>query len=137
MQNAKWDIRVLRNNKMPVPKNIVDTMIAAYCLGLGKQEVRDEETYGDAGMIGGLGLKYLARRHLGMQMSTWQETKDHPEMIPEYNAKDSVATYLLWEKWNEKLPKFFWEIDMPLLGTIMAMEDRGISIDPRFLHNFT
>jgi len=134
--NYKWDRRVLENNKMPVPENIVDTMIAAYCLGLGKQDVRDEETTEDAGMIGGLGLKYLARRHLGMAMETWQEVKDHPEKIPEYNAKDSVATYLLWEKWQNQIPDFFWKIDMPLLGTIMAMEDRGISLDPKYLSNF-
>ena len=136
MHHAKHDIRVLKNNKMPVPRKIVCTMILAYCLGYGRQEVRDEETYQDAGMIGGLGLKYLARRHLGMAMETWQEVKDHPEKIPEYNAKDSVATYLLWEKWQNQIPDFFWKIDMPLLHTIMAMEDRGISLDPKYLSNF-
>jgi len=134
MHNAKWDIRVLKNNRMPVPKNIVCTMIAAYCLGLGKQDVKDsaKNKSGDQ-MVGGLGLKYLARRHLGMTMLTWEQVKDHPELKEEYNANDSISTFLLWEKWLPRIPQHFWDIDMPLLEVLMAMEDRGIAVDPAFL----
>ena len=131
MHNAKWDIRVLRAaglEHLVWDNEVVDTMIAAYCLGLGKQDIRTDATT-DAGMIGGLGLKYLARRHLGMEMKTWTEVMDKPEEIPEYNAKDSVATLLLWERFEPKLPKHFWEIDMPLLPVLMKMEERGIAID--------
>jgi len=127
---------VLANNKMHPPENFVCTMIAAYCMGLGKQDVTADARYTDAGMVGGLGLKYLARRHLGMEMQTWQEVKDKPDDQEEYNAKDSVATYLLWEKWKPELPKHFWDIDMPLLPVLMAIEDRGIAIDPDKLNDF-
>lgn len=136
MQNAKWDIRVLQRAKMPVPENIVDTMIAAYCLGLGRQDVKTSESEGDTGIVGGLGLKYLARRHLGFEMKEWKEIKDKPEEVEEYNAVDSVATFLLWEKFEPQLPKHFWTIDMPLLPVIMAMEDRGIMIDLTMLGEF-
>ena len=34
------------------------------------------------------------------------------------------------------MPKFFWDIDMPLLRVLMAIEDRGICIDPRQLDTF-
>jgi len=135
MHNAKWDLRVLKNNGMTPPENYVDTMIAAYCLGLGRQDVKDTNRSGDK-MVGGLGLKYLARRHLGMEMNTWLEMKDKPDEMAEYNAKDSVATYLLWEKWQPQLPEHFWKIDMPLLPVCMAMEDRGIMVDPNFLKEY-
>lgn len=136
MHNAKWDLRVLRANKMPEPANVVDTMIAAYCLGHGRQDITSKEAEGR--MVGGLGLKYLARRHLGMEMQSWKETvgKEDPLEMAEYNAKDSVATLLLWEKFEPDLPQHFWDIDMPLLGTLMAIEDRGIAIDPKFLGTF-
>lgn len=134
--NFKWDARVLRHNKMPVPENFVDTMVAAYTLGLGRQDVKDTGRSGDK-MVGGLGLKYLARRHLGFEMNTWNEMKNRPpEEMAEYNAKDSVATLLLWEKFKPQLPQHFWDIDMPLLPVLMAMEDRGILVDPDFLKQY-
>lgn len=132
--NAKYDLRVLRANKMREPKEIHDSMIQAYCLGLGKQAPKDSsKERSGSDMVGGLGLKYLARRHLGMQMKKWDEVKDDPDEVPEYNAKDSVATFLLAEKWLPILPKHYFEIDMPLLPVLMAMEDRGIQIDPAIL----
>jgi len=136
--NYKWDSRVLTRNNMPIPKSdhVFDTMIAAYCLGLSRQAPKDSGKAGDQ-MVGGLGLKYLARRHLGMKMRTWEEVKDHPEWIPEYNADDSVSTLLLWEKWKDKLPQHFWDIDMPLLPVLMGMEDRGICVDPLFLGEYS
>lgn len=136
MHNAKWDLRVLDRAGMERPKDTVDTMVAAYSLGLGKQDVTADVRFADAGMIGGLGLKYLARRHLGMEMKTWAEVKDHPEEKEAYNVADTLATYLLWEMWKPTLPQFFWDIDMPLLEVLMAMEDRGILIDPKFLEPF-
>jgi len=78
-------------------------------------------------------LKYLARRHLGFEMQTWLDVKVKPELMQEYTAMDSVATYLLWEKWEDQLPEHFWTIDMPLLPVIMAIEDRGVAINPNKL----
>lgn len=135
--NAKWDIRVLKRNGMKPPERVQDTMIAAYCLGLGRQAPKDmgkEKSGSD--MVGGLGLKYLARRHLGMRMLTWHDVYNKPELVPEYNDADSIATYLLWEQWKDKLPEHYWTIDMPLLPVLMAMEDRGILIEQGFLHRF-
>uniref|UniRef100_A0A6M3K280 Putative DNA polymerase n=1 Tax=viral metagenome TaxID=1070528 RepID=A0A6M3K280_9ZZZZ len=132
--NAKYDIRELRTNGMTPPEHCHDTMIMAYCMGLGKQAPKDDsKTKSGADMVGGLGLKYLARRHLGMTMNSWKDMQDHPELIPEYNATDSVATYLLAEKWLPVLPKHYFDIDMPLLPVLMKMEDRGIHIDQSFI----
>jgi len=137
MHQAKWDIRVLQAAGMTPPTNVHDTMIAAYCLGLGKQAPKDStKSQSGSEMVGGLGLKYLARRHLGMQMKTWSEVYNRPELVPEYNANDSVATYLLWEKWKPQLPQHYWDIDMPLLPVLMAIEDRGIQVDPSFLKEY-
>uniref|UniRef100_A0A6M3L6U6 Putative DNA polymerase n=1 Tax=viral metagenome TaxID=1070528 RepID=A0A6M3L6U6_9ZZZZ len=135
--NYKYDGRELARNKMPVPKpdKVFDTMIAAYTLGLGRQKPADTGKEGD-NLVGGLGLKYLARRHLGMEMKTWQEVKDHPEQTEEYNANDSIATFLLAEKWIPQLPQHFWDIDMPLLDVLMKMEDRGIKVDPDFIKKY-
>lgn len=137
--NAKWDIRVLRRNKMPVPKQCLDTMIAAYCMGFGQQAPSDSSLMDAGNMTGGLGLKYLARRHLGMEMDSWKETIAKGELgdMAEYNIKDSLATYLLFEKWRPDLPQHFWDIDMPLLGVCMDMEDRGVQIDKRFLSEYS
>ena len=158
--NAKYDLREMAKNDMPLPEptltpetldllvkskpldpvpesakdeiKIVDTMISAYCLGMGRQEMDDTGQSGGK-MVGGLGLKYLTRRHLGWEMEDW-----HPgiEDIETYNAKDSAATYLLWEKWEPQLPQHFWKIDMPLLPVLMAMEDRGIAVDSNFLSKY-
>jgi uracil-DNA glycosylase family 4 len=138
MHNAKYDLRVMKNNGMgvPQPNQVLDTMIAAYCLGMGRQEPKDSERSGDQ-MVGGLGLKYLGRRHLGMEMHTWQESKNDPATFELYNASDSIATYCLWEKWKPNMPKFFFDIDMPLLDTLMCMEDRGIQVDPNFLQVYS
>jgi DNA polymerase-1 len=134
--NAKWDLRILKRHGLKVPDKVFDTMIAAYCLGHGRLDVADSSNSSGDRMIGGLGLKYLARRHLGMEMETWEQIKDHPERVPEYNAKDSVSTYLLYERWKDQMPQHFWDIDMPLLPVIMAMEDRGIKIDPNFIQEY-
>ncbi len=135
--NAKYDIRELRKAGMPVPEKFHDTMILGYCLGLGRQAPHDDsKNKSGSDMVGGLGLKYLARRHLGMNMVTWEQVKDHPELVPEYNAADSVATYLLAEKWLPKVGKFYFDIDLPLLPVLMAMEDRGIQINPDYLREF-
>ncbi|XUX01196.1 MAG: DNA polymerase [Dehalogenimonas sp.] len=133
--NAKWDLRVMKNNRMKPPSAVLDTMIAAYCLGYGKQDTGDVK--GADNMVGGLGLKYLGRRYLGMQMSTWFDViGEDLEVIADYNAHDSVATLLLWEKFEPNLPQHFWGIDMPLLDVLMAMEDRGIKIDPAKLRDY-
>lgn len=135
--NWKYDLRVLRANGMQEPKNFCDTMILAYAMGLGKQAPKDDaKKKSGSDMVGGLGLKYLARRHLAMQMNTWQEVHDRPDLIEEYNAKDSVATFLLAEKWLPKAPKHYFDIDMPLLSVLMAIEDRGVKIDPDYLMEF-
>lgn len=132
--NAKYDLRELRANRMALPEKYEDTFIAAYCLGLGKQAPHDEgKRKSGSDMVGGLGLKYLMRRQLGMTQNTWKEVADHPELQQEYNARDSIGTLLLWEKWKDILPAHYREIDMPLLDVLMAMEDRGIQIDPEFL----
>jgi len=137
MHNAKWDVRVLEKAGIPIPLNIADSMIMGYCLGYGFQDVKDSSVKKSGGMmVGGLGLKYLARRHLGMDMKEWKEVYNKPEDVPEYNAQDSVATLLLFEKWKPQLPDFFWNIDMPLLRVLMAMEDRGVQVDPNFLRKY-
>ncbi len=137
MHNAKYDLNELIKADVSLPKATVCTMISSYCMGLGRQDVKDSAKDRDgSNMVGGLGLKYLARRHLGMSMRTWDEIKDHPEWKEEYNANDSVATLLLWEKWRDKLPQHFWDIDMPLLPVLMRMEDRGILVDPNFLQKY-
>lgn len=138
MHNAKYDLRELKKNKMQLPSDFHDTMVAGFCMGLGKQAPADDgKKKSGSDMVGGLGLKYLARRQLGMEMKyTWQDMKDHPERVPEYNANDSVATLLLWEKWKPLLPAHYWEVDKPLLPVLMEMEDKGIKIDPEYLTEF-
>jgi uracil-DNA glycosylase family 4 len=135
--NAKYDLRELAKNGMPIPKNFHCTMIQAYCMDLGKQAPKDDsKNRSGSNMVGGLGLKYLARRHLGMEMIKWEDVQNEPEKVPEYNAKDSVATYLLAEKWLPVLPRHYFDIDQPLLLVLMAMEDRGIMIDPDYLQEY-
>jgi DNA polymerase I-like protein with 3'-5' exonuclease and polymerase domains len=137
MHNAKYDLRELAKNKMIPPENVQDTMILAYCMGLGRQAPADNgKAKSGANMTGGLGLKYLCRRHLGMDMMTWKQVHLTPEKIPEYNAMDSVGTLLLYEKWIGDAPSHYHEIDTPLLKVLMAMEDRGIQIDPDYLKEF-
>lgn len=135
--NYKYDCRELKANKMPIPTNFHDTMILAYCMGLGKQAPADDsrQTQG-SNMVGGLGLKYLMRRQLGMEQKTWKDVAEHPEWQAEYNAKDSVGCLLLMEKWLPTAPKHYFDIDLPLLPVLMDIEDRGMHIDQTFLGTF-
>jgi DNA polymerase-1 len=137
--NAKYDNRELAAHKMipPLPTRNHCTMIQAYCKDLGKQAPKESgKTRSGSDMVGGLGLKFLARRHLGMVMTTWAEARENPEIVPEYNANDSIATFLLCETWLPTMPKHYFDIDMPLLPVLMAMEDKGVLIDPNFLQEF-
>src|SRR3990172_4198629 len=134
--NLKYDNRELiaQGMKAPDPNHQLDTMIEAYCKSLGRQAPKEDgKRSSGVNMVGGLGLKYLARRWLGMHMHTWQEVKDNPEIQIEYNAGDSIGTYLLDELWTPTMPKHFYDIDMPLLPVLMKMEDRGIYVDQAVL----
>jgi uracil-DNA glycosylase family 4 len=135
--HAKYDLQELKKHGMKLPTKIQDTFIEAYCKGLGKQSPSDEgkKTSG-SNMVGGLGLKYLVRRHLGMEQHSWKYISEHPAEQKEYNAKDSVGTLLLDELWRPTLPDHYYTIDMPLLPVLMAIEDRGIRIDPSFLKTY-
>ena len=129
IHNAKHDLRVLKRHGMDVPTKYECTMIGAYCLGLGRQ-AEDKDENGDTGMVGGLGLKYLARRRLGMQMNSWMIAKEFDADGQKlYNARDSVAHLLLGEDMRPVMPEHYYTIDMPLLPVLMRMEDNGIMVD--------
>ncbi len=133
--NAKYDITLLERNGVPVRPVLVDTMIAQWLIRPDSKS---------------LGLKPLAFEKLGLEMSPItdligsgkkQITMDRVSIqkaLP-YAAADADVTLrlskvLLKELSSLDLEKLFYEIEMPLIPVLIAMERKGILLDADYLH---
>ncbi len=127
--NLKFDSEMLQAKGIRTEGPIFDTLIAAYVL--------DPESQ--------FGLKALARRHFGAEMTEYSELlgpargrtiKDVPvESLSDYSCADADMTFRLFKKLgaslseDKRLEQLFKEVEMPLLKVLMAMETCGVKID--------
>ena len=132
--NLKYDIEVLNHNGIEVAGPYFDTMVAAYLLDP---------------ISGKYSLKHLAKQFLGREMIKLMELigkdaeyKDFSEvpidLATDYAGSDADATIGLYEIFKlalkaQKMEKLFHDIEMPLLGVLIAMEGNGISLDTALL----
>ncbi|HEY2923462.1 MAG TPA: DNA polymerase I [Candidatus Eisenbacteria bacterium] len=133
-QNAKFDWHVLHRFGIPVHDVAIDTMLAAYLIDPDQPK----------------NIDYLARTHLGIEKIPTQSLigagRDQITMaavavdrIAEYCCEDSdvclrLAPILLQELDRSELLPLFRDVEMPLLGVLLRMEQAGMRIDvPRLL----
>ncbi|MCC8155471.1 MAG: DNA polymerase I [Tannerellaceae bacterium] len=129
-QNIKFDILVLRKYDIRVKGPLFDTMIAYYLLNPELRHGMDylAETYLHyktipiASLIGPRGKKQLTMRSVPL------------EKIAEYAAEDADVTMKLKnffapELKDQGLESLFFDMEMPLVYVLAAMEEVGVKLD--------
>lgn len=134
LQNAKFDMHVLWHEGIVLRGVVFDTMIAAYLLSKDDQRV---------------GLKDLSLSYFGEQMLSFADVvKDNKyrdfsqvplDLATDYSAADAHQTLKLYhvlaatfEK-EKDLATQFYDLEMPLLHVLFAMEVQGILLDETIL----
>ena len=132
IQNAKYEINVLKNYNINLDGIIMDTMIASYV---------KNPTFKH-------GLKQQAFGHLGYEMTEIEEligkgktaiTMDQVsiEKVADYACGDAKSTLELGgfyaEHFEPDQEKLFYEIEEPLVPALAEIERNGISIDTAYL----
>jgi len=132
IQNAKYELNVLKNYNIDIDGIIMDTMIASYV---------KNPTFKH-------GLKQQAFGHLGYEMTEITEligkgkTSITMDQVPiekaaDYACGDAKSTLELGEYYAEHFEpdqeKLFYEIEEPLVPALAEIERNGISIDTEYL----
>ena len=138
-QNLKFDMLVLRKYDIEVAGPMFDTMIAHYLI--------DPET--------GHGMDAMAEKYLeyqtvpiesligkkGKGQGTMRDVP--PAEIAEYAGEDADITLQLKEVFEKELQqdevtnKLFYEMEMPIVKVLAAMEYEGVSIHSGTLHELS
>lgn len=136
IQNAKYEINVLKNYNIDLDGIIMDTMIASYV---------KNPTFKH-------GLKQQAFGHLGYEMTEIEEligkgktaiTMDQVsiEKVSDYACGDAKSTLELGEYYAEHFEpdqeKLFYEIEEPLVPVLAEIERNGVSIDTKYLKSLS
>ena len=136
IQNAKYEINVLKNYNIDLDGIIMDTMIASYV---------KNPTFKH-------GLKQQAFGHLGYEMTEIEEligkgktaiTIDQVsiEKVSDYACGDAKSTLELGEYYAEHFEpdqeKLFYEIEEPLVPVLAEIERNGVSIDTKYLKSLS
>jgi len=128
--NAIYDLTVLRCHGLEVRGLAFDTMIARYLLDPGGR---------------GLGLKNLAWRKLGVEMTSISELigkgRDQktmaqvpiaaaaPYAVADVEATERLARLLEAELKEHQLWDLFVQVEIPLVEVLVAMEMAGVALD--------
>jgi DNA polymerase-1 len=143
--NGKYDVLVLAQEGLWTQGLEFDTMIAAFLLGEG----------GGTGRPGGgaLGLKWLASRRLGVEMTEIGQligkgrgqipmSEVGIEAAARYACADAdmtarLRTALEGELRSQGLWPLFAEVEMPLVSVLAGMELNGVAIDTGILRELS
>lgn len=131
--NAKYDIKLLKHNNLPVPEKIQDTMIMSWLIDENNSH----------------GLKSLAKQFLGKDPKQWKEIKRQPDLfrgeediikeLADYCMDDVVNTYELFELFNPQLDEqgvriAYERVELKLIPVLINMEMRGIRLNVSMLN---
>jgi DNA polymerase-1 len=146
--NGKFDMLVLANQGVWTENLAFDTMIAAYVLGEGG----GTESYRPG--TGSLGLKWLASKRLGVEMTPITDLigPAGPKQLSMDQAPISAATDyacadadmtgrlragLERDLREQGLWSLFAEIEMPLVPVLARMEQAGVALDTSILREMS
>lgn len=133
MQNAKFDLHVLKHYNMPVSGLIFDTMLASYIYDSSRKH----------------GLKTQSAMYLNYIMTEYEEVagKDvsfdtvEIEKAKNYACDDVFATLELTRHWQNTLEKeeldLLYDVEVPTTIVLTDMEEVGVSIDKEYLKNLS
>ncbi|MCS6968441.1 MAG: DNA polymerase I [Cytophagales bacterium] len=132
-QNIKYDIIVLANYGIQVKGKMFDTMLAHYLIDPEGRHSMDA-----------MAENYLNYKPISYKELTLRGKKQIPlRQVPladlaEYAAEDADITFRLHEKFTTMLKKdqlemLFYQVEMPLVEVLVAMERAGVRIDTQSL----
>ncbi|CAG5082438.1 DNA polymerase I [Parvicella tangerina] len=136
--NVKFDLKVLKREKITVQGQLFDTMIAHYLLEPEQRHNMDvlSETY--------LNYKPVSIETLiGPKGKNQKSMADlQPSEIKDYACEDADVTFQLFQLFKDRvddsyLEKLFYEVEMPLVRVLMEMEMEGINLDVEALGEFS
>jgi len=133
-QNIKFDLEVLHHTGLNIEPVSFDTMLASYVINpSGRQH----------------GLNHLAFEHFNYRMQPIEEligsgrkqisfAETDIDKAAFYSAEDADFTYrlrgALAPKIDElKLNNLYYNIELPLIEVLTAMEEAGVRVDPDYL----
>ena len=133
-QNLKYDLLILKNYGVNVQGEMFDTMIAHYLI---QPELRH-------------GMDYLAEIYLNYQTIHYEDLTGkkgknqltlrqvETEKLVDYACEDADITLQLYKRLkteisDKKLNKLFYDIEVPLMQVLVAMEFEGVKIDEEAL----
>ncbi len=136
-QNLKYDIEMLHHYDIAVKGPLFDTMIAHYLIDPDQRHNLDymAEAYLNYFTIP---IEDLIGR--GRQQRNMRDVA--LESVKEYAAEDADITFQLYQKLlpqlkENGLEKLFYDIEMPLVSVLSAMECNGVKIDSDNLHQIS
>lgn len=132
--NAKFDLRVLKNQGVIVNGLFFDTMIASYLLNPdNRQHNLDAVSFRELGWE-----KISTYDLIGKGKDQISFSQADPEKIAQYSGEDANCTWLLSDILNKKLKeealiKLLDDIELPLIEVLADMEENGIILNPKIL----
>lgn len=129
MQNAKFDIHVLKHHEMPVEGLIFDTILASYIKDSSRKH----------------GLKLQAQMYLNYMMTEYVDVAGKADTFEavdiktaaDYACDDAFATLELTRYWQNNLDEdelnLLYDIEVPTTLVLVLMEEYGVSIDKDYL----
>ncbi len=132
--NAKFDIRVLKNQGVEVDGLVFDSMLASYLLNPdNRQHSLDTTSFRELGWE-----KISTYDLIGKGKEQISFSQVDPEKITQYAGEDANCTWLLSEVLSKKLKKesllkLLDEIELPLASVLAEMEENGIILEPKIL----
>ena len=136
-QNIKFDAMILEQHGVPVDGLYFDTMIAAYLLNPTGQFKLDKlsEEYLNYEMIHIEELIGKGRKQLKM-------TDIPANLVTKYAAEDADITYRLYQILKPKIGEvgmedLLYQLEMPLVRVLMAMERQGVALDVPLLNRLS
>lgn len=130
MQNAKFDINVLRKFGVRTKGLIFDTMLASYIKDSSRKH----------------GLKIQSTEHLGYLMTNFDEVTEKSfdiaaqdiEKAGQYACDDAFVTLELSRFWSTNLSEkeldLLYDIEVPVTEVLADMEFTGVKIDRDYLN---
>jgi DNA polymerase I len=133
-QNIKYDMLVLRRHGVELAGVDFDTMVAAYVINPSAR------AFG----IDALALEYLnlqkipTKSLIGTGAKQISMAEVELEKISEYACEDAETAFRLRVLFEPRLKAaslepLFHEVEMPLVGVLVDMEENGVSLDTEFL----
>lgn len=137
-QNLKFDLHFLKNYGVEIAQPIFDTMLCHFLLDADSKH----------------GLDFMSQRYLNYDTIKFEELvgkgvrkidiRQVPiEKITEYAAEDTDIAFQLYEtleplmKAQDKVNDLAYKMDFPLIPVLADMEQKGVSLDVQFLHDYS